>query len=172
MYKLLILIILPILLSAEKCNIDTKVMYSILLNESYSKKTVGYQYLISFNNESDAKIARNSKLKRFFLNKRTIDCKNTQVCVNMLKQLKNAKITNLDLGPYQINFRHHKLELSHYFNLKQSYLYACSYVNDMIDKHGYNWYAIASYHSQTPYYNKRYKDKLIQNYKTIKDKDN
>jgi hypothetical protein len=164
-----LLITLPILLNANKCTVDTKIMYSILLNESYSKKSVGYKYIISFNNPKDAKIVRKTELRPLFLNSRNLDCKNEKICVNILKELIRNNITNLDLGPYQINYFFHKLDrYSDYFNLKSSYLYACSYVADMINKHGYNWYAIASYHSQTPDKNQKYRDKLIENYKGIK----
>lgn len=173
MFKYLLIFLLPIFLFAEKekCNVNTKVMYSILLNEAYSKKTVGYQYLISFNNPDDATFARKTKLKKFFKNNRTLDCVNENICVNILKQLVRINITNLDLGPYQINYKSHstKLNPNDFFNLKNSYLYACNYVGDMIDKYGYNWYAFASYHSQTPYYNKIYREKLKENYRAIRD---
>jgi hypothetical protein len=173
MFKYLLIFLLPIFLFAEKekCTVNTKVMYSILLNESYDRKSVGYQYIISFNNSQDADFVRKSKLNRLFKNSRTLDCLNQDICVNILKQLARVNITNLDLGPYQINFKSHypKLGLSDFFNLKNSYLYACSYVDEMIDKYGYNWYAISSYHSQTPYYNKIYGEKLKENFRTIKD---
>lgn len=154
-------------LLANKCNVDTKIMYSILQNESYNHKTIGYEYLISFNNSKDAKRVRKTRMKKFFLSTRTLDCFDEKICTNILEQLISAGITNLDLGAWQLNYKWHKLPLADYFKRTKGYLYACEYVESLIKSYGYNWYAIASYHSRTPAVNARYRKKLLINYNKL-----
>ena len=155
---------------ANVCKLDNKIMYSILLNEAYSKKDVGYSYIISFNDESDQELIKRTKLKKYMLNYRNLDCKNKEFCEKVLKALVKNKITNIDLGPYQIHYRSHykNVPISTFFDLEQSYLFACQYVKTKIKKYGFNWYAIASYHSETPKYNSRYQISLKENYRSLK----
>lgn len=151
---------------AKECTLDKKILYSILMNEGLPSK-IGYEYIISFNNKSDLQRVKKSKLKPYFVNSSVIDCKNTFMCEVILTKLNNAGIKNLDLGAFQINYRVHRMAKKDYFNLESSYKYACGYIEDMINKHGYNWYAIASYHSQTPHLNEKYRNKLIKKYKKV-----
>jgi hypothetical protein len=152
----------------NKCNIDPNVMVSIMMNEAHPEKQLGYPYIISLNNLSDVKIVRNF-YGNFFLDKRTLDCKNSKTCVEITSVLLKSGIINMDLGPFQINPKFHDMPIENYFDIKKSYNKACSYVQKLVNKYGYGWYAIASYHSQTEKYNYRYQRKLIENYQKIKD---
>lgn len=155
--------------SQNTCKLDKKILYAILLNEGLSGNK-GYEYIISFNNKNDAKRVKQSNLGKMFMNSRVLDCKNPFLCEVIVTKLHEAKITNLDLGAFQINYRHHKLPKKDYFNLSKSYQYACSFIESNIKKYGYNWYAIASYHSTTPVYNYKYQRNLMRNYKKVMDK--
>jgi hypothetical protein len=151
---------------AKECKLDKKILYSILMNEGLPNK-IGYEYIISFNNKSDLTRVKKSKLKPYFVNSNVIDCKNAYMCEVILSKLNNAGIKNLDLGAFQINYKVHRMAKKDYFNLESSYKYACGYIENMIAKHGYNWYAIASYHSQTPHFNNIYRNKLIKKYQKV-----
>jgi len=154
-----------LLLSANECKLDKKILYSILLNESLPQK-IGYPHIISFNEDSDA--ARAKKVyKKYFLNNRTIDCKNENTCKNILTNLTQHNIVNLDVGAFQINYKYHTMPIENYFRFSDSYKYACGFITELINEHGYNWKAIASYHSKTEKYNNRYRRKLMANYKAI-----
>jgi len=168
--KLLFLIIsLSLMLNAEKlCYVNDDIMLSILKTEAHIKRGAGYQYLISFNNSKDIKLVQQSILKKYFIDNRTIDCKNNELCVKFTKALWSIKIINLDLGAFQLNSKWHKTEAKNYFNLKASYEMACNYIERNIKKKGRNWYAIAGYHSFTMKYNDIYKKHLMRNYKLIK----
>lgn len=166
MRVILVLLLLSISTFAkEQCTIDKKILYSILLNESLPQRA-GYENIISFNNTNDAKRAK-TVYSKYFVNARTLDCKNKKLCVGILTHLTRSNIKNLDVGAFQINYKFHKLDADKYFSYKDSYKYACEFISDLIKEHGYNWYAIASYHSKTPKYNLAYQKKLIQNYKLI-----
>lgn len=77
------LILFSINLSAKelKCNVQYDIMYLIALNEKSPKRAVGYPYLISFNNKSDAKMIK-TKYSNLFMSSRTIDCENFSLCVS------------------------------------------------------------------------------------------
>lgn len=139
-----------------KCNLDSSILKTIAEIERHKDRDVGYQYLISLNNRKDAKLARKQLGKTIFLDSRTIDCKNRQLCTKITNFLISEKITNLDLGVFQINYKFHKMRTEDYFSFKKSYLKACSYITKLIKKYGYNWRTIAMYHSATPKYNYKY----------------
>lgn len=155
--------------SVNTCKIDKKILYAILMNEGLSNNK-GYEYIISFNNNSDARRVKRTSLKQFFINSRVLDCKNQILCEVILLKLHEAKIKNVDLGAFQINYKYHTLPKKDYFRLEPSYKYACNFIENNIKKYGYNWYAIASYHSATPYYNYKYQKNLKKNYKKIMQK--
>lgn len=151
----------------NECRLDKKILYSVLLKEGLAKN-IGYEYIISFNKDSDIKRVKKSKLKSYFVSGSTIDCKNPFLCEVILTKLNEAGIKNLDLGAFQINYSSHKLKnKKDYFDLEKSYIFACGYIEKMIKKYGYNWYAIGSYHSQTPYYNEKYRKDLIKKYDKV-----
>lgn len=151
----------------KTCSIDKNVIYSILMNEGL-KKRIGYEYVISFNNSSDTKVIKKTELKSLFVDDRTIDCKNEKLCSYILFELTKVKITNLDLGAFQINYRLHNLsKLSDYFDIDKSYIFACNYIEDCVKQYGDNFKAYACYHSRTPKYNEKYQKNLRINYKKV-----
>ncbi|MFA5454001.1 MAG: hypothetical protein WC272_01630 [Sulfurimonas sp.] len=148
------------------CKIDNNLMLSILLNERHFAKRPGYEYLISFNNTTEAKSFRGI-YKELFLDERTLDCRNLNNCVNLLNNLVKQGVTNIDLGAYQLNYKHQKLKHEEYFKIEPSYYKACNYVEQMVHELGYSWRSIASYHSKTEKYNQIYRKNLISTYKAI-----
>lgn len=163
----LVLILIPGV--AKECTVDKNIIYSILLNEG-AKNKAGYEYIIGFNNKSDVKIVKKTALKDFFMDNRNIDCKNKKLCTYILYQLSKSNITNLDVGAFQINYQVHNLKtLSDYFDINKSYKFACSYIESCIKQYGNTWYAYACYHSRTPKYNKKYREKLKINYAKVKE---
>lgn len=150
-----------------QCTVDNATIISILSNEAHNKRIIGYEYLISFNKKRDAKRVK-YQFQDYFIDSRTIDCKDKKRCVEILKYLENKGIKNLDLGAFQLNRRYHKHDYELYFNLLKSYKVACNYINKLIKKSGYTWRAIANYHSHTPEYNKKYRRRLEKSYQEIK----
>lgn len=145
------------------CKVDYRILYGIAKTESHPKREVGYPYLISFNNKGESKILKKTKgLNFIFLDNRTIDCKNTSSCIAILNFLEKKKITNLDLGAFQINYRWHKLDKESYFSVKDSLDFACSHLMTLGEERGWGWEAIASYHSKTPKHNERYRKVVIK----------
>ncbi len=167
---LIIYILLSSLLFSKECNIDKSVFYTILLTEGLKDK-VGYEYLISFNDKEDSKnLIKNKYLKNLFITKRTIDCKNKKLCSYIVYELHKKGIINYDLGAFQINYKMHRLKrVEDYFDINKSYTHACKLLNSCIKKYGFNWTGIACYHSQTPKYNKKYKEKLMLNFRKVID---
>jgi len=163
----LLTILLLELTAKNLCYVHDDIMLSILKTEAHFKKGAGYQYLISFNNLKDKKLVKQSILKKYFIDTRTIDCKNVNLCVKLTKALWSIGILNLDLGAFQLNSKYHKTTAKNYFILKESYKIACNYVEKNIKRKGKNWYAIAGYHSFTKKHNNTYKKLLIRNYKSI-----
>ena len=169
-YVFYIFVVFVSLSYSNVCKIANKIMYSILKNEAYSQKDVGYPYIISFNDVSDQLMIKKTKLKQYMINPRNLDCQNKEFCEKVLKALVKNNITNVDLGPYQIHYKSHykTVPISTFFDLQKSYIFACNYVKTKIKKYGFNWYAIASYHSETPKYNAKYQISLKEHYRSLK----
>ena len=168
-YFILVLILFNFLNATQNksCSIDKSVIYSVLMNEGL-KKRIGYEYIISFNNSSDVKVIKRTELKSLFVDNRTLDCKNEKLCSYILYELTKAKITNLDLGAFQINYGLHNLsKLSDYFDINKSYVFACKYIEDCVKQYGDNFKAYACYHSRTPKFNEKYQKNLKINYKKV-----
>lgn len=150
------------------CTVDYSVMYVIAKNERHALKDVGYPYLISFNNQDDANKAR-KELNLNWLDKRTVDCGELSTCKSNLLNLNLIKITNLDLGAYQINQNFNNFEnANEYFVLKKSYEKAC----DIVYRHyqetkKWDWQTIARYHSKTQKYNHIYAANLEEKYANL-----
>lgn len=97
-----------------------------------------------------------------------IDCKDENNCVNISLDLINSGITNLDLGLFQINYDSFPYSLYSYFNENLGYKNACKVVLSKIKMtKNWSWETLAAYHSVTPHLNLRYKNKLIENYKSL-----
>ncbi len=167
MKSVLLFILIPFSLFANSCKLDYKILYSVAMVEGLENRK-GYEYIISFNDSIEAEVVRETKyMKQFFVNKRTLDCKNVELCEVILDKLVANGITNLDLGAYQINYYYHKLPFKEYFNFDKSYDWACGYITSLINEFGYNWYAIASYHSKTESLNLKYQEQLISVYRRL-----
>jgi hypothetical protein len=166
MKKSIVAISLLIVYVFGDCKIDNNLMFSILLNEKHPVKNSGYEYLISFNNPQDTQDLK-KYYGEYFLDNRTLDCRNLNNCVNLLNNLVKQGVTNIDLGAYQLNYKHQKLKHEEYFKIEPSYFKACSYVEQMVSEVGYSWRGIAAYHSKTEKYNQIYRKKLISTYKAI-----
>lgn len=166
MFKILILLFFGFsanILADSSCKVESNIIVSILGAEGHPKKRLGYEYLICFNNEKDARLIR-AFVPELFLDGRTIDCKSPAVCQTLTKKLLDLGIINVDLGAFQLNPRWHKYPIDTYFDFNKSYLIACAYLEEMISRYGYNWYAIASYNSQTPEFNYKYQKILKERY--------
>lgn len=164
MKKLFIIFLFSISLFAEKsCSLDYSIMYSIQKVERHMKLDIGYPYIISFNSKRDIKKAK----KKFDLNwidSRSINCEELVKCEDVLKKLIKVKISNLDLGAFQINYKYHSMKLDEYFNYKKSYLRACRIIEGLINKYGMSADTIARYHSSTKKHRKRYARKLFKSF--------
>ena len=147
-----------------ECKISHKIMYGIAKVEHHAKRDVGYPYIISFNNPSELKDIKKlmTSIGLLVLDNRTIDCKNQQVCIDTTQLLINSNITNLDLGAFQINYESNKAPLYTYFDLAESYSFACHLVSEHVAKYGFSWESIANYHSKTKSLNTKYKFNLQQ----------
>jgi len=157
-------------LNANQCSISDAIMLTILKTEGHKARKLGYEYIISFNNTEDAELVGKSNLQMYFIDKRSLDCKNLKFCVKITKALWKIGIRNLDLGAWQINSNSHFFEAEEYFNFNDSYYNACKYVEKNTGRHGFTWYAIAGYHSFTKEHNYRYQGLLKANYNLIKRK--
>lgn len=143
------------------CKVDDRIMYAIAKVESHKSTPVGYPYLISINTRRDQiKARKDASLKKYFLDRRTLDCNTQTECIAVLKKLQSHEITNLDCGAFQINRQYWSLKDEDYFDVKKSYLKACEIVMSY-NKSKWTWENIAKYHSKTKKYNDRYKKYLI-----------
>lgn len=161
--SILLALLSSILFSEEfKCKVDDRIMYGIACIEKHNKRPVGYPYLISLNNKSDQKKAKENKvLKPLFLDTRTIDCKDAKQCVKIYNLLHKIGIKNLDNGGFQINNLFWTMnETEDYFDVKKSYIKACEIVQSYNIKE-WSWENIAKYHSKTENLNKKYKKILL-----------
>ncbi len=98
--------------------------------------------------------------------KNVIDCLNKENCTYITNSLIENNITNIDLGLHQINYKSYKYEINSYFDKFESYINACTVIENKIgkNKNNWSWKKLAEYHSKTPALNEKYKQKLIDNY--------
>ena len=169
MKKLILMLVFGISLCvAEECKLSHESMLLIAKVEKHPKRKLGYPYLISFNKEKDA-IRAQKKYKQLFIPNRgvdrTIDCQNEEMCRMILADLIKDKITNLDLGAFQINYIYHKMKDYEYFRVAESYEYACSYAQSFVSKYGSTFKALAMYHSKTPKHRNKYAKRMYDEYK-------
>jgi len=148
----------------KECPLDYRLMYSIAKTEGHYKRDVGYPYIICFNKGEDVeKFKSINKFKNIeWLDKRSLDCKNSKQCNEVLNLAVSNNIKNIDIGPFQFNYRHHvnRFKNVDFFSLKSSYLKACDFLVELINKYGYSWETIGKYHSHTNKHNERYYTKL------------
>jgi len=152
----------------KSCFIPDEIMYSILLSEKTKKRKIGYEFLIRNNSKEKKKLFYNiiKKFNHKEISNNLIDCLNKKNCIKISQELIKKDILNLDLGAYQINNYYHSDNLNIFFNFDKSYFKACGFIEKNITKNGWNWEAVARYHSKTPKHNKKY-IKRLQDYLLI-----
>lgn len=69
-------------------------------------------------------------------------------------------IENIDLGPYQINYRYHPAPVTVYFDERLARAFATLILKELTDKYGYSWQTLGRYHSATTRLNRSYYLKL------------
>ena len=138
--------------AVSRCPVPYEVMWAIAKVEG---GRAGYPYLIRINGSVRVEIPWLRKL-----GENSYDCKNYELCVYTARELLKRGITNVDLGPFQINYAVHRFPPEKAFLLPESYLKTCQILVDKVKKHGWSWEGIATYHSTTPEYNRRYALKL------------
>ena len=84
------------------CKIPYDRIYLIAMNERHAKRPIGYPYLISINNKREARVLKNA-LPKLFIDNRTIDCKNKELCTKITEELIKKGYTNIDLGALDLS---------------------------------------------------------------------
>ncbi len=184
MKKALILTLIPLIFFAnepqqkkekthfEKCNIPTNIMSSIFLTEREIYREAGYPFLIRLNSKKDKE-----KIQTLFENEHykkitpsRIDCYTYSNCTKLTNILIENEITNIDIGPYQINWYFHpdkKENIQQYFYIDTAHKKACNFVESLVKKYGWSWHTIARYHSGTKDKNESYQNKLKYHYEKL-----
>lgn len=76
-----------------------------------------------------------------------IRCASVDECSMQSQALINGGITNLDLGPYQINYKYHPNPiLSEYFDDSSSREQANAILTKLVKSFGYSWETLGRYH--------------------------
>lgn len=171
-FFLLNLFFVSILFSSEKIepnDIPDLLTTAILLNECLQENNYCNPYIISFNSNKEKNKAK--KVGFTFYNKRNIYCYNKKTCEKTLFSLNSIGIFNLDLGPFQLNQKYHKMKnLQNYFDFNKSKEKVKKILSSLINKYGYSWHTIGRYNSSTKKINKRYCRRLWKNINRIKNK--
>jgi len=145
----------------KQCKVDDRIMYAIATVERHPSLPIGYPYIISINfARFQKKAKRIGSISKYFIDKRTLDCKNQKTCIKVLSILKKHSINNLDCGAFQINSKFWKMENKEYFDLRTSYKMACNIIMQH-NKTKWTWKNIAKFHSGTKKYNDKYKKIVI-----------
>ena len=165
LFFILIFITSSLLGYEPKCKLKNEFLYAIAENEKHRSKDVGYPYLISFNNKKDAKRVKKYllMLEGKWLDWRTYDCKNKELCSDISEILINHGVSNLDLGHMQISYYWHPMKLSYYFDFNKSNEKACLIIKDLVSKYGMSWKTIGKYHNFNDKRNKKYREKIKRN---------
>ncbi len=91
--------------------------------------------------------ARRASSAGFAINGHIIRCNSTEECVAQTQALINGGITNLDLGPYQINYKYHPNPiLKDYFVDASEREHANSIMMSLVKSFGYSWETLGRYH--------------------------
>lgn len=100
--------------------------------------------VIRINADEEAIRAKNAG---FAVNGHIIRCNSTQECVAQTQALINGGITNLDLGPYQINYKYHPNPiLQDYFLDETEREHANRIMMNLVKSFGYSWETLGRYH--------------------------
>lgn len=142
------------------------VLDAILVSECAKDNGFLNPYFIAFNSSVDKKEAKVIIKKAGISGKfsgRLFYCENEKNCIFAAKKIIFAELTNIDIGPYQINhFFNKNVPIENLFDFEKSRKEARKILNKLIDKHGYSWNTIARYHSARPQRNKVYREKLYE----------
>lgn len=138
--------------AVRECPVPYAVMWAVAKAEDSERP--GYPFVIRIN-DGRVKIPWLKKI-----GKNAYDCKSYEVCVYTARKLIEMGITNVDLGPFQINYRYHHFPPEEAFRLPDSYLKACEILARKVRKYGWNWKGVAAYHSASPEENEKYAQRL------------
>ncbi len=91
--------------------------------------------------------ADRAKAAGFAVNGHIIRCNSVEECTAQTQALINGGITNLDLGPYQINYKYHPNPvLQEYFVDATEREYANKIMTGLVKSFGYSWETLGRYH--------------------------
>ena len=143
-------------------------MVAILKNECLREDGRLYPYFIRINRSGDA-----NRLKKLGINielGHILKCYSPRECAKDTKFLLALGINNLDLGPFQINYKYHHYRwknksLEGYFDPSLAEDRARDIVVGLINRYGYSWETLGRYNHYNPknktknriYYSRLYK---------------
>lgn len=136
------------LLCAEEPSADIR-MPDIVLDaikhcECLKENGVCNPHVIRINAVDDAQRA---SAAGFAVNGHLIRCGSTQECSIQAQALIEGGVTNLDLGPYQINYKYHPNPMLHeYFEDTTAREHANSILTKLVKSFGYSWETLGRYH--------------------------
>lgn len=91
--------------------------------------------------------AQRAQAAGFAVNGHIIRCNSTEECTAQAQALINGGITNLDLGPYQINYKYHPNPMLHeYFVDASEREHANRIMTSLVKSFGYSWETLGRYH--------------------------
>lgn len=94
-----------------------------------------------------AEDAQRAKAAGFAVNGHIIRCNSSDECSAQAQALINGGITNLDLGPYQINYKYHPNPILHeYFIDEIEREHANRIITGLVKSFGYSWETLGRYH--------------------------
>lgn len=101
--------------------------------------------VIRINSSDDALRAQQAGFP--VVNGHIIRCNSTQECVMQSQALIDGGVINLDLGPYQINYKYHpNPRLSEYFIDAIEREHANRIITGLVKSFGYSWETLGRYH--------------------------
>jgi hypothetical protein len=91
--------------------------------------------------------AQRAQAAGFAVNGHLIRCASIDGCSAQAQALIDGGITNLDLGPYQINYKYHPNPMLHeYFDDTTSREQANAILTKLVKSFGYSWETLGRYH--------------------------
>lgn len=91
--------------------------------------------------------AQRAQAAGFIVNGHLIRCSSVDECSAQAQALINGGITNLDLGPYQINYKYHPNPMLHeYFDDATAREHANEILTKLVKSFGYSWETLGRYH--------------------------
>ncbi|MHC3995775.1 hypothetical protein ACXWTF_13195 [Thiomicrolovo sp. ZZH C-3] len=160
-----VMLLLPSMSAAD--SIDERLyplIYSIAAVERHTERPIGYPFLISFNAKKSKTEAVRRKYEELFVDNRTMDCRNKELCVQVATEVIAAGDEYVDLGALQICYHYHTLPMEDYFELSKSFEFAMEFTKRNIKLHGWTWGAVAHYNSSDPQRNEIYATHLEEAY--------